>query len=126
MGTGAVSGQLELFDLPSRRKRAFVCPDCGIHPWHLEEDGRTVHEDFYVHDELWEATCPDDAQDRWTAPDGTRIWFGTFPMCIGCFERRLDRRLTGSDFKSAPGNYGAPALAGKPPSKRFLDRWEEG
>ena len=77
-----------------------------------------VHEDFYVHNELWDATCPDDDIVRWTQ-NGSDLAQGRFVICIGCFEKRLGRQLTRRDFTGEPG-----ALGGDPPSRRYVDRWE--
>lgn len=86
-----------------------ICPGCGANAWHIEERGRNVHEDFYVHDKLWNRVCPDG---------------GCF--CIGCFERRLGRRLNRHDFKAPPREATAPWPGpGTPPSMRFLDRWQD-
>lgn len=79
-----------------------LCRDCGLDAWMFEEDGRVVHEDFYVHDELWDDVCPEGGL-----------------LCIGCFERRLGRQLRRTDFKGPPN-----ALFGDPPSARFRERWE--
>jgi hypothetical protein len=89
------------YELVSIRGFRTACIDCGIDAWHFEENGRTVHEDFYVHDKLWWTTMPHDGI-----------------ICIGCFETRAERRLTPTDFKRA----GAPSLFGTPPSQRFIDR----
>ncbi len=94
-----------------------TCPDCGIEPWYLWEDGREVHEDFYVNDELWTSTCPDDDCKNVPGIPGSRE--GTFVICIGCFEARLGRRLRHEDFSGSP-----EWLFGEiPPSSRFLDRY---
>lgn len=95
-----------------------ACPDCGVSAWRQIEDDRVVHEDFYVHDELWDSVCPDDAVFEWVV-GGTRFREGRFVMCVGCFERRLGRRLTRADFTVPPGD-----LFGIPPSQRFVSRWE--
>jgi hypothetical protein len=99
-----------------------TCPDCGIDAWGFEEDGRIVHEDFYVSNELWDATCPDDDTVRWTQ-DGSELAQGRFVICIGCFEKRLGRQLTLRDFGGEPGDEGPGDLIGTPPSRRYLDRW---
>jgi hypothetical protein len=99
-----------------------ICPDCGIDAWRFEEGGRIVHEDFYVHDELWDATCPDDDIVRWTQ-NGTDFAQGRFVICIGCFEKRLGRQLTRQDFGGEPGDERPGDLGGDPPSRRYLDRW---
>lgn len=111
-----------------------LCTDCGIDAWVIEEDGNIVHEDFYVSNELWDATCPDDNVVRWTTSDGTELGQGRFVICIGCFERRLGRQLTLRDFvgqtefdamseaerdalaETGPESWGIP-------SKRYIDRW---
>ncbi len=99
-----------------------ICPDCGIDAWSIEEDGRIVHEDFYVDNELWDSTCPDDDVVRWTE-NGTEFGQGRFVICIGCFEKRLGRRLTRHDLGAEPGDGGPHDLGGTPPSRRYLDRW---
>ena len=48
-----------------------VCRDCGIDAWRQQESGRVAHEDFYVHDELWDAVCPDDAVEMWEEDGAT-------------------------------------------------------
>ena len=95
-----------------------ICPDCGVDAWAFEEDGQLVHEEFYVSDELWDRTCPDDGCVRGSLPDGTPYGTGRFVMCLGCFEVRLGRRLVRDDFKGPPRYVG-----GLPPSPRFLDRY---
>jgi hypothetical protein len=60
-----------------------------------EEEER--HEDFYVHDALWDRVCPDDNAKQWTE-GGVTYRVGTFVICIGCFEERLGRRLARSDL----------------------------
>lgn len=88
-----------------------ICRDCGINAWSFTADGRRVHEDFYVHDGLWDAVCPDDGVE------------GTYVLCIGCFERRLGRRLTREDLKHGANVARAPWPGrGTPPSSRFVDR----
>lgn len=94
-----------------------ACRDCGIHAWRIDEMGRQVHEDFYVHDEMWDAVCPDD-QVLERVEDGTRFREGNFVICIGCFERRLGRRLTREDFIAPPHRS-----FGMVPSRRLTDRW---
>lgn len=84
-----------------------LCHDCDLDAWLFEEGGCEVHEDFYVHDDLWNSACPDDPH----GDDG-------FMLCIGCFERRLGRKLRRGDFKAAPHD-----LFGTPPSRRFLERY---
>ena len=85
------------------------CGDCGVQAWRFWENGRTVHEDFYVTRALWDATCPDDG----------------VVLCIGCFERRLGRRLVRADFTVEPHVHTAPWPGrGTPPSQRFVDRWD--
>lgn len=95
----------------------FECVDCGVDAWAQNEDGRLVHEDFYVHDEMWDAVCPDDEVVEWEA-SGTTFRQGRFLICIGCFERRLGRRLERRDFAAPPHR-----LFPHPPSNRFLSRW---
>jgi len=93
-----------------------VCHDCGIDAWDFEEDGRTVTEEFYVSNELWDAAAPDDEVIRWTTEDGTDLGQGRFVLCLACFERRLGRTLTKDDL----------GATGRPPngaSRRFRERW---
>jgi hypothetical protein len=40
-------------------------------------------------------------------------------LCIGCFEARLGRQLTGQDFKCPPSRQ-----FGVPPTYRFRSRWK--
>lgn len=94
-----------------------LCRDCGIDAWGMTEDGRIVHEDFYVSNNLWDAVCPDDNVRRYVE-DGAEFGDGNFVICIGCFERRLGRKLTREDLRVEPG-----PLFGRPPSGRFRDRW---
>lgn len=96
-----------------------ICCDCGVDAWRQwdAEQGCEAHEDFYVHDELWRAVCPDNGV-----------------ICIGCFEQRLGRQLTGADFKSLdpdgpmvdfrqrPCGYYWRDIVKRPPTLRFLDR----
>lgn len=79
-----------------------LCHDCGIEAWMFMEDGRIVHEDFYVSDELWHSVAPE----------------RDILLCIGCFETRLGRELRRADFKGQPHDLG-----GDPPSARFWRRW---
>jgi hypothetical protein len=109
------------------------CPDCGVDAWHQVEDdgsrdGRIVHEDFHVHNELWDATVPEEGGVRiwqWNA-DGSRSsrrrdTETSIVMCIGCFEKRLGRQLVRSDFTESPA---ADLLASKrTPSQRYLERY---
>jgi len=97
---------------PNAREQVMTCPDCEVDPWMFEEDGRLVHEDFYVSHKLWTATCPDD--ECHDLP-GT----GKFAICIGCFERRLGRPMTRADFTVPP----SPMFGVLPPSQRFVSRW---
>lgn len=113
-----------------------LCHDCGVDAWSFEEYGRIVHEDFYVPNALWDATCPDDGVVRWRTQDGNEFGQGRFVLCIGCFERRLGRELTLRDFigdlefeamskaqRRALGESGPDSLDGDAPSRRFRDRW---
>ena len=76
-----------------------------------------AHEDFYVHDGLWDAVCPDDDVIEWT-DRGATYREGNFVLCIGCFEDRLGRQLTSKDFAGPPQR-----MYGIPPSYRFRRRW---
>jgi hypothetical protein len=95
-----------------------VCRDCGIDAWRQQESGRVAHEDFYVHDDLWDAVCPDDAVEMWEE-DGATFREGKFVLCVGCFEARLGRQLTRQDFKCPPSRQ-----FGVPPTYRFRSRWK--
>ena len=97
---------------------AQVCHDCGIAAWWIDEGGRIAHEDFYVHDALWDSVCPDDEAVEWTE-EGVVFRVGTFVLCIGCFEERLGRQLTKEDFQGPPKR-----MFGMPPSYRFRRRWK--
>ena len=89
-----------------------ACCDCGGHAWRQHESGREVHEDFYVHDELWDRVCPDDEVVEWVEA-GVTFRHGKFVMCIGCFEKRLGRQLTREDFKAPPNRlFGVPHPTG--------------
>jgi hypothetical protein len=46
-----------------------LSPDCGIDAWGFEEEGQIVSEEFYVPNDLWDSTCPDDEVERWTNED---------------------------------------------------------
>jgi hypothetical protein len=101
-----------------------LCHDCGIDAWHFRDlNGVFVHEDFYVSSELWDATCPDDDVIRWRG-DGIEyekdatFGVGNWVLCIGCFEKRLGRKLTRADLTARP----AP-LFGTPASLRFKARY---
>jgi hypothetical protein len=98
------------------------CPDCGIDPWDQQEDGRSVHEDFYVSGELWDQVCPDDHRHVYEK-NGRTYAEGRFAMCIGCFETRLGRPLTRVDFLHDPREVNSlTTLAGIPISKRYAAR----
>lgn len=81
------------------------CTDCRCKPWDMGED-------FYVSDGLWMLTMPVAKRDN--------------VICIGCFEKRLGRKLTRVDFKKwFRGNrwYGDQRRKlNDPPSKRLIDR----
>ena len=79
-----------------------LCLDCGLGAWEFKEGNRWVHEDFYVQNELWNATVPEDGI-----------------ICIGCFEKRLGRRLAKADFTSKPRIH---SISGRAPSKRYVNR----
>ncbi len=92
--------------------------DCGICAWMQIEDDRIVHADFYVQDELWDEVCPDDEVREWVV-GGPKFREGKFVICVGCFEKRLGRRLRREDFTTEPD-----FLFGTPPSRRLRSRWE--
>lgn len=95
-----------------------ACEDCGVSAWRQKEGDRAAHEDFYVHDELWDSVCPDDQVHQWVE-DGITFREGRFVMCIGCFERRLGRQLNREDFTVPPQR-----MFGVPPSYRLRSRWK--
>ena len=84
---------------------ALVCTDCHIEPWNMGED-------FYVNDGLWYLTLP---KIKWESV-----------ICIGCFEKRLGRKLARKDFKlwfrnnRCWGNQ--RRKLNDPPSDRLADR----
>ncbi len=68
-------------------------------------------EDFYVTDGLWLTTMPIGKRDDL--------------ICVGCFEKRLGRKLTRKDFKPWFRNnrwYGANKPLNDPLSERLADR----
>lgn len=81
------------------------CTDCRCKPWNIGED-------FYVTEGLWIFTIPIKKQND--------------IICIGCFEKRLGRKLTRKDFKPWFRNnrwYGdRTKLLNDPPSARLIDR----
>ena len=85
--------------------RRLRCTDCRFHPWRHGED-------FYVLDGLWLTVMPVKKRDD--------------IICIGCFEKRLGRKLTRKDFKSWFRNNRWCRNKGKPlndpPSKRLANR----
>lgn len=96
-----------------------LCHDCGIDAWDQAEDGQRVHEDFYVHNELWDRVVPDDHCVAVPGISGCRE--GSFVLCLGCFEQRLGREVTKEDLRGRLID-----LFGTPPSKRLIARWGEG
>ena len=72
------------------------CLDCRARAW------ADLHEDFYVHDQLWQQAAPEDNGD------------GEVMLCVGCLEKRLGRKLTRDDFKSPH--------RGRKLSARLMDR----
>jgi hypothetical protein len=52
------------------------CMDCGV-------DTDAIDESYMVHDDLWRAAVPSEAG----------------MLCVGCFEKRLGRRLKRDDFR---------------------------
>lgn len=84
--------------------RQLRCTDCRCHPWRKGED-------FYVLDGLWITVMPAKKRDD--------------IICVGCFEKRLGRRLTRKDFKPWFRNnrwYGANKPLNDPLSERLADR----
>lgn len=107
-------------DRANRGECLSACHNCGIDAWWFRDyDGRIVHEDFYVHDELWDTVCPDDDVIRWQE-DGVTFGEGQWVLCIGCFEKRLGRTLTRADFTGRPR-----ALFGTLASLRFRLRYKD-
>jgi hypothetical protein len=52
------------------------CMDCGV-------DTTVATEVYMVHDELWRSVVPEEAG----------------MLCVGCFEKRLGRKLCRNDFR---------------------------
>ena len=81
------------------------CTDCRSRPWDKGED-------FYVTDGLWLTIMPVKKRDH--------------VICIGCFEKRLGRRLTRRDFKPWFRNNcwykNKKKKLNDPPSKRLAER----
>lgn len=81
------------------------CTDCRCYPWDMGED-------FYVVNKLWLSTIPESKQDH--------------VICIGCFEKRLGRRLIKRDFQRWFWNnrwYGDKGkILNDPPSQRLQKR----
>lgn len=102
------------------------CHDCDVDAWNQwdEAQGCHVHEDFYVHNELWDEVCPDDLVEEFVFEDGKVGRNGTYVLCIGCFETRLGRALTSQDFKPGqdPDGWYWATLVGRPSSTRFRVR----
>ena len=61
--------------------KAYACADCDINT-------HDIGEYYVVSDKLWLSTL------------GLREYFKM--LCVGCFERRIGRRLRPSDFKRVP------------------------
>lgn len=59
----------------------------------------TSTEYYMVHDHLWRIAI-DGLPDRVLKMHRGRIYGGSF-LCIGCIEKRLDRKLTAADFSPA-------------------------
>ena len=85
--------------------RQLKCTDCGCKPWDMGED-------FYVRDGLWITSMPVKKRDD--------------VICLGCFEKRLGRKLTRNDFQPWFRNNRWYRDKGKvlndPPSERLADR----
>ena len=87
-----------------RMGHCLKCTDCGCKPWDLGED-------FYVSDGLWLLTIPPKKRDN--------------VICIGCFEKRLGRRLTRKNFKPWFRNnrcYNSHMPMNNPLSERLANR----
>ena len=69
---------------------ATQCVDCGLGTYAADEYPHTIKTEVW--EQVWVGR-----RKSWRAP-GTEI------LCIGCLEDRLGRRLTRTDFTSAPCN----------------------
>lgn len=102
------------------------CKDCGIEAWHQwdMEQGSYAHEDFYVHNVLWDRACPDDLLEEVALGNGRVGRNGTYVLCIGCFEARIGRPLASGDFlpEQDPDGHYWSVLVGRPASTRFRQR----
>lgn len=56
----------------------FLCADCGLHTSHINEY-------YMVHSKIWREFVPENKYDTM--------------LCIGCLEKRMDRKLIPKDFK---------------------------
>jgi hypothetical protein len=106
-----------------------ICADCGVNAWDQwdESQGRNAHEDFYVHNELWDAACPDDLLEEFRVGDEVVGRNGRYVLCIGCFEQRLGRQLRRDDFTYLTPDDGFwRDMVGRPASTRFRARLASG
>jgi hypothetical protein len=88
-----MSGAKTMKNDPVRNPR---CMDCGV-------DTDAINEQYMIHDELWREVVPSEAG----------------MLCVGCFEKRLGRKLRRDDFRP----YAQSAFdAGIPVSERLRDR----
>lgn len=90
-------------------KSLHECKDCGL-------DTKKVHEEYMVEDLLWKKA-------GMKPKDGC--------LCIGCLERRIDRRLTHRDFTDIPVNFGCTKKSRRLKNrlrglkkKKIIRRWE--
>ena len=82
----------------------FICNDCGV-------DTDKINEYYMIHNKLW-----DKAIKAYPMPIKPETDLNM--LCIGCCEKRLNRKLTLEDFIDAPINY----IGFFKKSERFLNR----
>jgi hypothetical protein len=80
------------------------CVDCGV--------GTLTNGEWYLHDSVWALAWLRRARPAWHDLPGQRI------LCIGCFEKRIGRRIDEDEFAPVPIND--PRLY--PMSARMRDR----
>lgn len=96
---------------------AQVCNDWGIAAWWIDEGGRIQHEDFYLHDALWESSSDDEAVER--IENGVEYRVGSFVLCMGVL-----RGPAGPSTDEGGLQVRATKDVGRPPSYRFRRRWK--
>lgn len=69
--------------MESKKINRFLCMDCGVCT-------SKICEYYMVHDKIWNSVVEKSESHRM--------------LCIECLENRLKRKLTASDFTSAPIN----------------------